>query len=357
MTVDDINAVGRLFFRVFRNRDTHPPQSFVEYFAAAFFSSPSYSASAGSVVHEDDTGAINGAISAVPMQFAINDREITGRLLCAYMEKPGDRTGAAAHLALAMRARQQDLLFTDSAAPVSADHFRAGGGSVLSVQSLEWKRVFRPLRLSVQRLEGPGSPLERLRLGALLRPLDGILRSWFSGFRAKSSTRLKTVEMPLEAFLGAAPRMVAHFALRPVWSRDELTWLIGMAALNKTHGPLGIRAVVDLSGEAIGCFVYYGRPGAVARVLNILAFRGREADVVSQMFCFFDQMGCVSACGMAQPFLMSALLRQRKLVYRYRGFFCIASRHADIREAVSRNDVYIGGLAGETWSRLLTDFR
>jgi hypothetical protein len=308
------------------------------------------------VVHEDSAGVINGAISAVPMQFAINEREVTGRLLCAYMEKPGDRTGAAAQLALAMRARQQDLVFTDSAAPVSADHFRAGGGSVLSVQSLEWKRVFRPLRLSAQRLEKPGSLMARLGLGAVFWPADLLVRSLFNGFNAPASTRLSTVEMPKAAFLDAAPRMIAHFALRPVWSRPELSWLLSMAARNQTHGPLGIRAVVDSFGEAIGCFVYYGRPGGTARVLNVLAFRGRESDVVGEMFHFFDQMGCISACGMAQPFLMDALMRQRKLVYRYRGYFCIASRHADIRDAISRNDVYIGGLAGETWSRLLTDF-
>ena len=357
MTVSDIPEIGQIFFKVFRNRTTQPSQGFIDYFRDVFFSGPSYSEEAGSVVHEDRSGRINGAISAIPMEFAINDRQVTGKLLCAYMEEPGDRSGAAAYLALAMRARLQDLVFTDSAAPVSADHFRVSGGKVLSVQSLEWRRVFRPMRLSVQRLERRGSIGARLGIGALLRPADALVRRLFSGFQPTVSQTLTDVEMAEDAFLDAAPRMISHFALRPVWSRPELSWLLKMASRNASHGPLGIRAVLDSSGEAIGCFVYYGAKGGVARVLNILSLRGREGDVVGQMLSYFDGMGCTSACGMAQPFLMDALLRQRKLVYRYRGYFCIASRHADIRDAVARNDVYIGGLAGETWSRLLTDFR
>jgi hypothetical protein len=42
--------------------------------------------------------------------------------------------------------------------------------------------------------------------------------------------------------------------------------------------------------------------------------------------------------------------------FRHRAFTCVATRHQDIRDAIARNDIYIGGLAGESWSRLMTDF-
>jgi hypothetical protein len=54
--------------------------------------------------------------------------------------------------------------------------------------------------------------------------------------------------------------------------------------------------------------------------------------------------------------MMNALGRQSFLRLRHRGYFCVATRHDEINQAVLENDIYIGGLASEDWSRLLTDF-
>lgn len=75
------------------------------------------------------------------------------------------------------------------------------------------------------------------------------------------------------------------------------------------------------------------------------------------MFADLSASGYSAAHGMAQPFLMNALMRQRQMSFRHRGYFCMVTRHADLKEAAERNDIYIGDLASETWSRLLTDFK
>lgn len=94
----------------------------------------------------------------------------------------------------------------------------------------------------------------------------------------------------------------------------------------------------------------------MATVLNLVCEEGRERDVAAAMFARLDAEGYAVAVGMAQPFLMNAISRQRWLSFRHRGYFCMVTRHADLKEAAERNDIYIGGLASETWSRLLTDF-
>ncbi|MCC6920865.1 MAG: GNAT family N-acetyltransferase [Alphaproteobacteria bacterium] len=350
----DIAAVGRMFFRTFRGRDRESPPEFNAYFARAFFGSPAYAPETGSIVHQTAEGWIDAAISAVPMNFIANGRALGGRLLCAFMEEANSRHGGAAQLMLSIRARLQDLCFTDSAAPVSADLCRAVGGAILPVQSLEWRRLFRPTRwlASAARRRFLG----RTRLGLLLAPFDAALRRAFSAFVQRQPQETTGTAMTREEFLEAAPRFVSRFAIHPEWSPGELGWLLDMAALNKAEGPLVLRAVRGAQDRLIGCYLYYGLPGETAHVLNLMCIGGYETETIAQAFADLDAAGFAAARGIAQPFLMESLLRQKRTTFRYRGYFCIASRHKDVRDAAAQGDIYIGGLAGESWSRLLSDF-
>jgi hypothetical protein len=53
---------------------------------------------------------------------------------------------------------------------------------------------------------------------------------------------------------------------------------------------------------------------------------------------------------------MNGLALQRMISYRHKAFVCFLSRFPDLVEAAQRGDIYLGGLAGESWSRLMTDF-
>ena len=47
---------------------------------------------------------------------------------------------------------------------------------------------------------------------------------------------------------------------------------------------------------------------------------------------------------------------QRWLVFRHRAFAMALTRVAEVNDAVMRGDIYVGGLAGEDWSRLMHNF-
>ena len=196
-----------------------------------------------------------------------------------------------------------------------------------------------------------------LGLPMLARPCDAAIRRSLSRCVAPAITGIRDEEMTAEAFVAQAPGYLTHYAFRPVWSPEELSWLVRMASENVTSGPLRIRTVLDRTKRAIGCFVYYGAPGATAQVLNVLAVQGKEIEVVGAMFRHLDQFACAGAVGRAQPALIEGLARQRTLTLRHGAFVCVLTRQADIREAIERGDVYLGGLVGETWSRLMSDFR
>ncbi|MGN7752036.1 GNAT family N-acetyltransferase [Sinorhizobium sp. 22678] len=356
MARDDVAAVGRLFNRIFRRHDQASDDDLGRYLETVFFGSPHYSPELGSVVHESGATGIDSAILSVPMAFMVNGRPTMARLLCAFMADGKAGAVGAARLARTMRAARQDMCFSDNASPVSADHWVAGGGIVLPIQSLEWQRSFLPLTAAAI-LAGRHFPIARSPvLVGVLRPIDRALRRLRPSMRPKAEGECSSEAAGVEEFLQCASPMLERFAIRPAWSPAEFDWLVRVASMNRSLGTLQCRKVVLPDGRTIGAFLFFGKQDAAATVLNLVCEEGRERDVAAAMFAQLDAEGYAVAVGMAQPFLMNAISRQRWLSFRHRGYFCMVTRHADLKEAAERNDIYIGGLASETWSRLLTDF-
>ncbi|MBP1842662.1 hypothetical protein J2046_000916 [Rhizobium petrolearium] len=357
MEVADVQSVGRLFNKAFRRKNEEPRPDLLDYLDRVFLKNPGYEPDYGSIVHEDGAGRIDSALLALPMAFHAAGRRITARLLCAFMADGKAGFAGAARLARAVRLSQPDLCFSDNASPVSADHWTTGGGFMLPIQSLEWRRTFRPFHTGFNRVREKLPLARHLPLSPFLKPADLAARRRFAAFTPPRPEGTASIEAGFDEFFACAGRMTERFAIRPDWSRDDLLWLMDTAASNISLGRLHCKLVVNGQGVTIGCYLFFGKPGEAAHVLNILCLEGREFDVVGQMFADLATSGYAAAHGTAQPFLMNALMRQRQMSFKHRGYFCMVTRHSDIREAATRNDIFVGGLASESWSRLLTDFR
>lgn len=348
----DVPEVAALFQRVFRDGRAPSPE-FLAYFEESFFGSPLYSEAEGGLVHRDADGVIDSALLVIPMHVRVNGEALTGRLMSNYMTDPARRTRGGADMVLTIRARNQAFCFSDSANPLSADHWKAVGGHVLPIQSLDFRHILRPAAWFAHRAATRlPSPLARLA-SLFAKPIDAALR------------RLMPSLVPPEGqgsaisradFIAMAPALVDRFAVHPVWSAPELGWMLDMAARNTITGPLTLRGIRDDQGKLTGCSVFYARPGGMARVLNILALPGQEGAVIADLIAHADAIGCLGMEGMAQPFLMEALCRRKGMSFVPRGFYCISTRNPAIVDAARRGDVYLGGLLGEDWSRLVTDF-
>jgi hypothetical protein len=356
MTRADIPAVSGLFARIFRGRSDGATAELEDYLDKVFFGSPLYTPETGSVVYESAEGEVASTILVVPMAFRAGERELVARLLCAFMADGKDSAVGAARLARQMRAARQDMCFSDNSSPVSASHWVAGGGAILPIQSLQWRRSFRPAAAAAI---GSGRVLRCLRsrpVLALARPVDALLRRWRRSLTPVAPQGCRVEPATPDAFLACAGPMTERFHVRPVWSKPEFDWLLSVARLNRRLGELHIRTVHGPDARVIGAYLYFGRRGREATVLNLVCEAGREQEVSGAMFAALDAEGYAAAVGMAQPFLMTALFRQRWMTYRHEGHFCMVTRHAEIGAAVARDDIYIGGLASESWSRLLNDF-
>ncbi len=342
MTHADLPAIEEMFFKIFRPRRKTADPAFVEYFERLFFTGPVGELGGGLVSQDGD--AIGAAIALMPITYIVNDRELTARLACAFMSR-APQSKAAARIVLSLRARGQDMLYTDSAATPAVGHWTGGGSVVVPVNSLDWQCTFRPVA-------------DVARWARLPKVLDGV---WHPMDRAIARRRKHfdisapaDIEISLSAYAARAPEMIAHFSVRPKWERDEIEWQLKMAAENR---PLGTLRFFTVGGEnAIGLFAYFTNERGMVRVLDVLARPGKEADVVRALYRRLESEGVVEARGSVHPHLLAALSPLPGMRFRHRAFTCVATRHQDIRDAIARNDIYIGGLAGESWSRLMTDF-
>jgi hypothetical protein len=355
MRPPDVPAVARLFLKIFRRADKPADADLQDYLAALTLASPCHDETMGTQIYEQQDGRIRSALLAVPMRFIACGDVLPGRLLGVFMTDADKEAAGAAQLILALRPRRADFAFCDSASPTSRNHLLAIGGKPIPVQNLEWARSFRPVAASAGRLAERFLRGRRFSLSILARPFDSLLRRLRPEQEVEPGA-LRVVEISIPDFLVRAPQLIAHYAVRPLWAQDELSWLVSLAAQNTRLGALTIRAVVDRLGAIIGCFVYYAAPGRTAHVLNVLSLPGQEPPVLEAMFRHLDETGHVEARGRAQPALMTGLSLQRWLVFRHRAFAFVLTRVPEINDAVARGDVYVGGLAGEDWSRLLTDF-
>ena len=82
---------------------------------------------------------------------------------------------------------------------------------------------------------------------------------------------------------------------------------------------------------------------------------GREAEAIGALHADLDRLGVAAVRGPCRPGLIEALYRQPGTIFRHNAHAVCLTPHADAREAVLRGDVHLGGLAGESWSRLISD--
>ncbi len=356
----DLEFVARLFLARFRKRsapkDSRARDDLVSYMRQLYLKGPDGAAGTASLIQIDSHGDVGAFIGVIPMTFQLNGDPLKVGISGALMASESANSLAAIQLLRELHRQRLDMIFTDSANASSMAIGAAMKYKTLPSGGLEWAHIFQPAAVVLHKLAGrmPGIAQSLLRPFAAAADFVAVpaLNKRFPRSRASAWTDAPIGETE---FVDIAPRFLEDTPLRPTWSPPELNWLVKQAALRRSAGPLNFRIVRAASGEAVGCYAFYGERGGVARVIHTGAARNGWSALLAKVLETTEAMGCIGVHGAARKDLLP-------LVHPFPGMFLynaggvmIFSHRADVAECIAKDELFVGGLAGDRWTRLATD--
>ncbi len=352
-TPADIPRVADLFHTIFRKSSPPAPVSLQQYLLELFLRVPWQDPELPSLVYTAPDGAVGGFIGVIPLRMSFRGKPIRVALTSSIMvEKPKDDPLAGARLLRAVLNGPQELSISDDSNHISVAMWKKLGGQSVPLESMDWLRVLRPagFALSMGR--------DRIPVAKLAHPIclaiDSIaMRVAGNRFRLDNERMARSVDVGLdgESLYEHLREFAAAYSLAPAWDAESLGWLLHQAAQNRRHGSLVCRAVYRKAAKPVGCYLYYGRPHGVARVLQVMTAPDAAGIVLDSLLDHAHRNRCVAVRGRAHGRYIDELF-SRDCIFFNRGSVVVHSRHADLVEAARSGDALITGLAGEAWTRI-----
>ena len=350
--LDDIPAVADMFQRTFRDAREPAPPALHRALRELFFEHPWQDPELPSRVSEAD-GKVNGFIGTLPVRMAFRGRKLRAAVPSSLMvDVPHKHPLAGAKLIRAFLNGPQDLSFSEPISPLAQSMWERLGGEAVPSESMEWLRVLRPAGLALAFAAG------RMPILGIAHPVARMIDRGLARRGHFAATPLATsfhdADVDDATLFAVISEVAESYALHPAWDAGVLSWQLAHAAGNATRGALRRRAVFDRSGDAVGCYVYHGRPGQMAWTLLVLARPQTVEPVLDSLFAQAAGAGAAAVKGRTQLRLLDPLLKRNALFFR-RHSAAVHSRDRELLAAIRTGDAVTSGLAAESWSRLIGD--
>lgn len=346
----DIPQIREMFISVFRPHSSPDKDDLDASLSQMLFSHPNYTGENGSMVSADDNGTVKSAMTIVPLSYRVGEDMVTGRMACTFMATDDASPRSIAALIFQLRPRGTELIFSDSAAPVSLSHLRAIGAVELPAQGLRWYKLFRPLPATA------GYVRRRLfaRAPRFIKP--GKLPEYALAAGTKTPAGYSVFEATTESFAENANRFLSRYVVAPVYTPANVEWAIAASDRPGGRSKLGLAQVHNENGETCGVFSFAGVLGSEAQILDLLYADGELDNVLDATLAALDASGFAYASAPLRPETIPSLTRYNHIWYRHITGVAGASRSPGFKDAMRSGQAYIGGIAGESWSRLVRDF-
>lgn len=356
----DLPAVADMFRVILRKNSIPATPSLPSYLKSIFLDAPDFDPDLASKVHVRSDGRVSGFMGVLPLRMELRGEPVRAAICGSFMvEAHEEDPFAGARLLREVLSGPQDLSFSETSNDISTTMWRKMRATVAAPYSLEWLRVMRPASFVLEVGAGRFAPLRFLK--PLVSPFDTLgrrsrARQTWSHYvplagKADAFTDTEASETEAAAFI---PTLLSSFALRPQWTPQQLEAMLLHARTKAVHGERVLRMVRTGSGKPIGLFIYYGDPGRIGRVVQIIAVAGHEATVIDRLLKHADERGMAAMRGRTQPALLEAMLG-RKFAFVHASSTVVHSRRPEVIEAVTSGHVFLNGFAGEGWTRLIGD--
>jgi hypothetical protein len=158
----------------------------------------------------------------------------------------------------------------------------------------------------------------------------------------------------LDDVLDLIPRFLERFTLRPDLERHHWQFILEDGSHKADFGDFFANAVVSPSGETVGLYLYHGRKGATAELLQAFSNPGKEGIVLDKLIGHAMALGAVAVHGRSTPTF------HRQLMDRHAFFYpdmwtVVYSRDPEVVAQFNAGTAFFTGIAGENWIRLNGD--
>ncbi len=348
----DIASMTALFQRIFRDGDRPAPAPLTDFFRDTFLHHPWFDPEVASRVFVDAKDVVRGFIGVYPVPMEHEGQPLRAAIFGSLMADPdaGDPLIGAKLLRAAVRG-PQDFSVSETANARSLAMWQRLKGESLTDYGMDWLRVLRPAGLGFQILNS-----SRLFTG-LTRPVaaagDSVARRLLGKYIGIDDGESRATDRDIDdaALIDALPEFTRPIPIHPDWDPPAIKWLLAYALDKPDYGEAVKRAVYGTNGDLIGLYIYHGRRGGLARVLQVLATPGKYGPVIDKLLRHADGMGCVAVTGKTHPLFLEALLHRRALLFR-RSAMVVHSRSPDLLDVMRAGGLLATGPAGEGWSKL-----
>lgn len=348
---EDAPAIAGMFARVLLKGSRTATSGLVRYFEDVLFASSNVG-EARSRVFVDGYGEVRGFIGVWPRRMVFNGRPIEAAAAGSMMvDRPHEQPTAGARLLRAFLSGPQDLSFSETANDISQRMWEKVGGQRLPASSLDWVRVLRPVGFAVE------AARHKLSLAPLLHPparaIDGLIARAGSGpVLGEPAAGWRDVAASSGEMAALIPALSEAYQLHPDWGSPGLALLLAHAERKERYGELYRRMVYGRGGNPAGCYLYYGRRGGIARVLQVMARPEACGATLDSLLNHAAQIGCVGVRGRADAALFDALVARRCVLF-HSSATVVHARDKALLNEVKRSRALLTGLAGESWTRLI----
>ncbi len=356
----DVEAVADLFQRLLRKTGKPAGSDLKAYLGALFLEAKARDSELYSRVHVREDGSVSGFLGVLPMEMEFEGRRVRAANCGTFVsDDRGTDPFAGARLLRDVLSGPQDLSFSETSNDVSTDMWRTARATVLAPYSLEWLRILKPAAFA---LEAAAGRLGFLRLAKpLARAADAVIsrggdKQTWSHYTPLAGKANAFIDAPAtdDDFIEACQQLVRTFPLRPTWARPVLEIMLKHAARKAVHGERVQHVIRNRGGKIVGLYLYYGDPGGIGRVVQIMAEPGQETIVIDCLLRNAYDRGLVAIRGRTQPALLQAMIG-KKCAFLHTSSTVVHSRDPALVDAMTSGGAFLNGLAGEGWTRLIGD--
>ena len=359
---DDAPRVAEILLYAFQNSTRTPSTAMVNYIRRLYLEIPWADPEIYARVMVLPDGRISGFAGLTPLPLRIGDKRIRVGVTSSLSvdSRIGDHmTGP--RLVRHMRNGPQDGVFSDRSNHAATAISRQLKSDILYNYSLDFIRLLRPAGRAVEWLSGRFGPARLL--SPLTGPIDRRMAAralvsddghWAAPAKTRGSDAYKDKPVSEDEVLDLLPQFLERFTLRPDFERHHWQFILEDGSRKAAFGEYFANAVVSPSGETVGLYLYHGRKGQTAELLQAFANPGKEGIVLDRLIGHAMALGAVAVHGRATPTFHRQLMDRQAFLYP-NMWTVVYARDPEVVKHFHAGTAFFTGIAGENWIRLNGD--